>query len=624
MSNKEKPRVYSYTRFSSPEQAKGDSERRQIEAAQKFAKSKEFVLDESLRMTDRGLSGFHGRHRAKGAFGEFLKRVEAGDVPRGSILLVENIDRLSREPFATAMETVFALLKHGITIATLSPADEFTTESVNGGGHWRLSAHIERAHAESKRKSDLASANWRQKRKLALEENKVLTLRAPAWLRLNGDGGFHLIPEAAEAVRLIFKLKLEGLGKFAIEKKLNQSAPWRPKNGWRSSFIEKILRTRAVLGEFQPHRLDKDGKRVPDGDAIPGYFPAVIEPETWHTVHSRMASNKGTGGRTGKATNVFQNLVRCGYCGGSMVLINKGDPPKGGNYLVCDNGRRGHGCSAHSVRYEEFEETMLNNLSKLRPESVLPKADEQAEQAKVLRNTIGGLIGELSDVDCKVENFIDQVGVTGDRSIRERYEKRIADLHTRRTELEAQKVSKEDALRELERAGQSFEKWQANLAGMKKSIAKDVDSRIRLKTHLKEFITKVEVFGKGHEDNIEHAEDLIWEHMPELAKAASYSAFRRYLRQRFLSPDGRFYTLYVKTSRTDGDSKPITHKGRAYQQYRPHSAGLQIAPISSLSFHGSLELGKGGWRFTGPKLDIVFKEFFDGRKPGYVPKASAL
>src|SRR5207302_4959764 len=116
-------------------------------------------------------------------------------------------------------------------------------------------------------------------------------------------------------------------GKLAIEKKLNQSAPWSPKNGWRASYIEKILRTRAVLGEFQPHRLDKEGKRVPDGEAIVGYFPAVIEPETWHALQSRMAGNRGKGGRTGKATNVFQNLVKCGYCGGAMVFVDKGKLP---------------------------------------------------------------------------------------------------------------------------------------------------------------------------------------------------------------------------------------------------------------------------------------------------------
>src|SRR6185295_10695287 len=143
------PLVFSYTRFSSKEQAKGDSERRQteaIQAAERFAAEKGLTLDNRLRLIDRGRSGFHGAHREKGNLGRFLKVVEAGEVPRGSILLIENLDRLSREPVLTAMETVISLLKRGITIQTLNPPDLFNTDSVNAGAHWRLIAHIERAH----------------------------------------------------------------------------------------------------------------------------------------------------------------------------------------------------------------------------------------------------------------------------------------------------------------------------------------------------------------------------------------------------------------------------------------------------------------------------------------------
>src|SRR5947207_14366672 len=41
------------------------SDLRQIEAALRFAKAKGLMLDDKLRMIDRGLSGFHGTHREK-------------------------------------------------------------------------------------------------------------------------------------------------------------------------------------------------------------------------------------------------------------------------------------------------------------------------------------------------------------------------------------------------------------------------------------------------------------------------------------------------------------------------------------------------------------------------------
>jgi hypothetical protein len=310
-------------------------------------------------------------------------------------------------------------------------------------------------------------------------------------------------------------------------------------------------------------------------------------------------------------------------------------PQQGGQYLVCDNARRSvelmkqdergnqikFKCS-NTVRYEEFEETMLNNLSKLRPENVLPNADEHATQAKLLRDAIAGLAGELIDIEKKVENFTDQVGLTPERSIRERFQKRIMDLERRRADVEGEKAQKETALSELERGAQDFEKWQANLAGLKKALVNNVDTRIRLKAHLKEFIANVEVFGNGHECNVEHAEALLED--TELARAKSYPAFRRYMTKRFLSPDGRFYRLFLKTSRPASEKPLITKNGRPYTQTSRSIHGLEIAPISSISFRCITTPGKSGVEFSGPKLDVLFKEFFDGRKQGFVPKASVL
>ena len=50
--------AYSYIRFSTPEQMKGDSLRRQLESSRSIAKAKGWHLDESLR--DLGISAFKG------------------------------------------------------------------------------------------------------------------------------------------------------------------------------------------------------------------------------------------------------------------------------------------------------------------------------------------------------------------------------------------------------------------------------------------------------------------------------------------------------------------------------------------------------------------------------------
>ena len=53
-------RAYSYIRFSTPEQAEGDSFRRQTELSEDYAKAHKLIFDRSLNLRDEGLSAFKG------------------------------------------------------------------------------------------------------------------------------------------------------------------------------------------------------------------------------------------------------------------------------------------------------------------------------------------------------------------------------------------------------------------------------------------------------------------------------------------------------------------------------------------------------------------------------------
>jgi hypothetical protein len=79
------------------------------------------------------------------------------------------------------------------------------------------------------------------------------------------------------------------------------------------------------------------------------------------------------------------------------------------------------------------------------------------------------------------------------------------------------------------------------------------------------------------------------------------SSVLHYLRQRLLSAEDRFFRLVLKTA-------------------RPGSRGVQLAPPNSLAFR--TEVKSKEWRFAGLPLGQLCRDFFDGRKPGFVPKAS--
>src|ERR1700733_260201 len=128
------PKAYSYKRFSTPKQAEGDSLRRQTAMAQAWADRTGVPLDTELQLTDEGVSAYGGANRDVGALGAFVEAVKDGRVPQGSWLLVENLDRLSREPAGEASWHQQNIIRSGVTVVDLSDGmgREYNRETLNG------------------------------------------------------------------------------------------------------------------------------------------------------------------------------------------------------------------------------------------------------------------------------------------------------------------------------------------------------------------------------------------------------------------------------------------------------------------------------------------------------------
>ncbi len=448
-----RPQAYSYIRFSSPEQAKGDSLRRQVEASRAYAEEHGLELDETLTLQDTGISAFKGLHRIKGALGEFLRQVKAGAIPRHSVLLVESLDRLSREQIDEALIQFLNIIRAGIKVVTLADNMEYDHQSINANiGQLVMSLVIMgRAHEESAIKSKRVAEAWKQKREKLASGHK-LTKLCPAWLRLSEDRShFEIIPEAAEAVRQIFLLKAEGVGSESIARRLNEQDAWRrpptsrnPNGGWRKSYVEKILHSRAVIGEFQPHKM-KDGKRVPDGAPIDGYFPPIVDQELFNQVQAifaRRAALPGHGGGiNGRVANLFGGgLARCARCDSTMVHVNKGPTPKGGEYLQCDNAKRGLGCDSKKlVRYDWLEPLLLHFTRGLNPTMLLPDAEERKARETAARHARQqAREGELTHIKKQIENLTESISRTPDKAVSETLERKLATVLKRKEELETE------------------------------------------------------------------------------------------------------------------------------------------------------------------------------------------
>jgi hypothetical protein len=140
-------------------------------------------LDDSHR--DLGLSGFRGIHRHKGALGAFLRKVETGEIARGSTLIVENLDRLTREDVVTAVSLFIQIIDAGITVVTLSDERGYSRESIlRDPTEFTMSiAAFIRGNAQSVRNGEMLAEVWEEKRRTA---SKKLTSVGPFWLTLPG------------------------------------------------------------------------------------------------------------------------------------------------------------------------------------------------------------------------------------------------------------------------------------------------------------------------------------------------------------------------------------------------------------------------------------------------------
>jgi DNA invertase Pin-like site-specific DNA recombinase len=422
-------KAYSYLRFSTPDQMKGDSFRRQTELTRQYAEENGLELDDSLSFHDLGVSAFRGKNVDEGELGAFLEAVDKGKVKPGSYLLVESLDRLSRQTAYRAFKQFSDILDRGINIITLHDRKTYSAGAGDGLAFSDLVvslAVMQRAHEESLTKSRRLASAWEQKRKVATQEAedggrsvKPLTSRCPEWLSLNKQTEkFEVIEERAEIIRRVYSMTLEGIGKNTIARTLNaEGVPSfrsdRGKGiGWHESYVSKVLLNEAVIGRYQPHRMEespKDGRRrrQPVGEPLDGYYPAIVATADFARVqHMRMGRKIPAGKVAAKYSNLFTGLCQCGVCGGPMHYEDKGPRPKGGSYLICSHAKRNLGCPSFRWRYSETQAHILLNLLELDFRDLFPSLYAKGKEEL---NRLEGLLAtkerEQNEVEVKLANI---------------------------------------------------------------------------------------------------------------------------------------------------------------------------------------------------------------------------
>lgn len=636
------PRAYSYLRFSTKEQALGDSERRQLEWARRLASQLPTPLhfDEEL-MADRGVSGHHGDHIKKGKLGIFLAKIESGDVAPGSVLIVERINRLSRQNPIDAIEVIiFGIIKKGVSIITRRGT--YDVKSLNNRNIKKLIDEIQKAYDDSVEKSEWVGEAWEANRDEVRAGNRKLTKMIPIWLGLrlpNGDFiddrnskewkyadtstvKFEAISEAAETINYIYDLKLEGRSPEWIAKKLNDDGTWvlprhstRKTHGFNGDAVRKLLKNRALIGELQLY-TKRNREIRPQGEPLKGYYSVVIELEKFDQVQRLIAKNRRhTGGPNLLVTNLFRSLTTCPYCGGPAYPVRKGgDRPY---RLVCSNSKYHKSmCKAPGIRYDVVESLIFDNCPRLHVEDVLQSQSEQTKRAKDLERAVAAREEQISQLDKIVVNLRLANGLTSDPEEHTINNTRIDELKRDQRALQAQNNSDEEAIRLASTEAASFETWQGTMEDLRAKLHLP-EIRFQLKAHLARYIERVDLFTRGKfSTDACYGPDC---DLPESAvKFGTGSPGRRFVRAQDREGESLAQDIgFIASTKRSWNPKTKSGRREVLQSDRHPGTWLQaVAPANRKLFNEFLRdlekrrLSRDGafvrvWFRTGVRIDLV-------------------
>jgi YD repeat-containing protein len=364
------PKAFIYIRFSTKQQDKGVSGERQLELCTEHCRRQGWEIVETIE--DLGRSAWKGHHLSSGNLGRFADRVRAGEIEPGSILVVEQLDRLSRLEATTTLRWLQDLAALGLRVATVEGSNIFDKVSLRGEegliSILQILLRSQTANQESDVKSTRMRDVWERKQEDA-KSNVVMTTQCPAWLRVKDDrSGFDEIKERGDIVRQIYQWSADGLGSRAIATKLNDAGvkqwgkTWSAtsKPGWQASYITRILAAPQVEGDYIPRTV----RNVPQQRIA--YYPRVVNADLVARARAAIPERKHTGGyRRVAFKNLFMGLTLCAGCGGKMEMRTPSGNVRASaqarrGYLSCSNAVSKRGCDRRQMfAYGPFEDAAL-------------------------------------------------------------------------------------------------------------------------------------------------------------------------------------------------------------------------------------------------------------------------
>ncbi len=472
-----------YCRLSRDDELQGDSNSivNQKNILSKYAKEngfknlKYFVDD-----------GFSGTNFNRPSWNDLIALVEDNKV---GTIIVKDMSRLGRDYLKVGFYTEVMFVEKNIRfiainngIDSANQADSDFTPFLNIINEWYAKDTSKKIRAVMKAKG---------------ESGKHLTTRPPFGYMKSPDDKTRWIvdDEAAQIVKKIFALCLEGYGTSQIarilkdKKILTPFSYWNSKGqafkssknpyNWSADTIAGIIEKKEYLGHtvnFKTYKQSyKSKKKCTNPEEKHLIFEntheAIIDVDTWERVQE-LRKNKRRPTRTGKS-NMFSGIAYCADCGQKLYYCTSKYFESRQDHFVCSTSRKGkENCSTHFIRATILEQGVLAHL-------------------KYVIGTVAGYENQFRKVLGAKQKAEVKKELSAKKKLLSKSESRIKELDLLFQRIYEDNVSGKISDERFEMLSANYETEQAELKQIIKKISAEISETEEQSDNVERFISKV-------------------------------------------------------------------------------------------------------------------------------------
>ena len=474
-----------YCRLSRDDELQGDSNSivNQKNILSKYAKENGFKNTQYI--VDDGYSGTNFN---RPGWNDLIALVEENKI---GTIIVKDMSRLGRDYLKVGFYTEvmfveknirFIAINNGIDSANQTDSD--FTPFLNIINEWYAKDTSKKIKAVMKAKG---------------ESGKTLTTIPPfGYMKSPVDKTQWIVDEpAAETVRKVFNLCMNGYGPSQIakilreEKVLTPAAYWQsigrttnlptPENPyrWVADTISTMLEKKEYLGHtvnFKTYKQSyKSKKKLHNPEEKQLIFEntheAIIDVDTWERVQE-LRKNKRRPTRTGKS-NMFSGIAYCADCGQKLYYCTSKYFESRQDHFVCSTSRKGkEECSAHFIRATILEQGVLAYLKYV------------IGTVASYENKFRGVLSAKQKAEVKKE-------LSTKKKLLSRSESRIKELDVLFQRIYEDNVSGKISDEKFEMLSANYETEQAELKNLIENLSAEISETEEQSDNVEKFISKV-------------------------------------------------------------------------------------------------------------------------------------